>query len=63
MINIIYGGSRVFIDDEGLSRCGNCGEALECNEFGEMPDVCPVCCAVLDYDHIDDRKEATPWEK
>lgn len=54
MVKIIIGGSRAFIDDEGLSRCENCGEVLECDEFGEMPDVCPVCCAVLDYDHIDE---------
>lgn len=44
---------RVFIDEWGVSRCA-CGAELCCDEYGEMPDDCPVCGAELDYSHIDE---------
>lgn len=33
----------------GIVRCGGCGAALLCNEFGDMPDVCPVCHEAVDW--------------
>ena len=42
---------RVKIDDVGLSVC-ECGAVLECDEFGDMPDTCPECGALLDYSEL-----------
>ena len=33
----------------GLACCGECGAELLCNEFGDMPDVCPVCHEGIDW--------------
>ena len=43
----------VTIDHDGISRC-ECGAAIECNECGDMPDVCPECGAELDYSRLED---------
>lgn len=35
--------------DDGMVRCGGCGTELLCNEFGDMPDVCPACHEGVDW--------------
>jgi hypothetical protein len=35
---------------EGLSACGMCGEVLERNEAGDMPDWCPRCGEAVEWD-------------
>lgn len=42
---------KVSIDDAGISYC-SCGEELVCNQFGDMPNICPACRAWLDYSKI-----------
>lgn len=29
--------------------CENCGASLECDQNGDLPELCPVCGAKLDY--------------
>lgn len=41
----------------GEVLCGRCGAELECNECGDMPEICPKCGAFLSYsiykeDHV-----------
>ena len=33
----------------GEVLCGRCGCELECDENGDMPDICPECGAELGY--------------
>lgn len=41
--------TEVFETPFGEVLCGRCGYCLECNENGDMPDICPECRAKLDY--------------
>lgn len=43
---------RVRTDDFGITHC-ECGSEIICNVFGDMPEVCPICGATLDYSNID----------
>ena len=45
--------SRVLLDDYGETHCEMCGRTLMCDEFGDMPDVCPHCKRKLDYSIFD----------
>jgi hypothetical protein len=29
--------------DDGLVICSECGEVLECDDGGDMPEICPGC--------------------
>ena len=40
----------------GEVLCGRCGYSLECNEYGDMPDVCPECGEVLNWEEWDEQK-------
>lgn len=33
----------------GEVLCGCCGAELECDDCGDMPEICPQCGAILDY--------------
>lgn len=41
--------------DDGGVACGGCGKDLICNEYGDMPDECPGCGALLEYQGVDKR--------
>lgn len=44
--------SIVKLTDDGLVYCEKCREMLFCNEFGDMPDVCPKCGRDLDWNEF-----------
>ena len=48
----------VFETTEGLLRCDHCGKIVECNENGDMPEVCQGCGDELDYSAIVASEEA-----
>ena len=48
--------ARVLLSDYEETYCEHCGTTIECDENGEMPDICPHCKAELDY-FIFERKE------
>ena len=35
--------------DDGVFRCGICGEELVCSDTGDMPDCCPNCGTAVMY--------------
>ena len=45
---------EVFETPYGEVLCGRCGYELECNDCGDMPDVCPECGAKLMYSYYDE---------
>lgn len=38
------------IDDYGELRCSQCDTLICCNDCGDMPDMCPGCHEVIDYE-------------
>lgn len=40
----------VFETPFGEVLCGRCGAELECDECGDMPEICPECGAFLPYE-------------
>ena len=36
----------------GEVLCGRCGCEIECDECGDMPEICPECGAILDYSYF-----------
>lgn len=38
------------IDDYGELRCPECNTIICCNDCGDMPDMCPGCNEVIDYE-------------
>lgn len=48
--------SEVYISIFGEAICGCCGYELECNDCGDMPEICPECGSQLDYEHIDEEE-------
>ena len=45
--------AKVIEDRFGVTRCETCEAEILCNEFGDMPDVCPVCKESLDWSDLD----------
>lgn len=43
----------VKIDEYGLTYCGACGQVLECDENGDMPEICPKCRMALNWEEFD----------
>lgn len=41
--------ANVYETDFGEVLCESCGASLECNECGDMPEICPKCGAFLSY--------------
>lgn len=41
-------------NDFGELLCGACGVTLTCDDFGDMPLVCPECGAELKYINKED---------
>ncbi len=41
--------ATVTLGDYGELCCENCGASLECDQNGDLPELCPVCGAKLDY--------------
>ncbi len=44
---------EVFETPYGEVLCGRCGCELECNECGDMPEVCPECGVTLSYSYYE----------
>lgn len=42
-------GWVVFEDAFGISCCGHCHDELQCNNSGDMPDICPQCHKKLNW--------------
>lgn len=45
---------NVYETPYGEDLCGRCGHELECNDCGDMPDICPECGAVLSYNYYEE---------
>ena len=45
--------AKVLEDCFGVTRCETCAAKILCDEFGDMPDVCPVCKESLDWSDWD----------
>lgn len=41
---------EVFETPFGEVVCGRCGAELECDECGDMPEICPECGAFMSYE-------------
>lgn len=55
--------ARVNEDNHGVLHCGNCNAELICNEYGDMPEYCPTCNALLNWNDFifgDDEDERKP---
>lgn len=37
------------VEVEGVTKCGCCGADLVCDEYGDMPDLCPACHEGVDW--------------
>lgn len=46
--------------NNGLLVCEFCGTGIFCNEYGDMPDVCPGCGCELDYKDIETKSLSEP---
>lgn len=44
---------EVYETPVGEVLCGRCGRELECNDCGDMPDICPECGAPLNYSYYE----------
>lgn len=40
-------------DDFGIVHCGSCGATLLCNQYGNMPGVCPACHEGIDWSEFE----------
>ena len=50
--------AEVFETPMGEVLCGRCGHELECNDCGDMPDVCPECGVKLNYSFYETEGES-----
>lgn len=41
--------ATVTLGDYGELFCENCGAPLECDQNGDLPELCPVCGTKLNY--------------
>lgn len=51
--------AKVKIDDYGMTYCEKCGAEILCDEYGNMPEICPLCGELLDWSEF---KEGTRGE-
>lgn len=41
--------SKVREEEFGVLVCARCGSEIDCDENGDLPEICPNCAAELDY--------------
>ena len=46
--------AEVYETPFGDVLCERCGAELECDECGDMPELCPECGAKLDYSYYEE---------